>query len=284
MGCPKLSYQPQMRVLRGRETEPSRKENIAQWWQLTDPLAEWRYSTSPYSYASNNPINRIDPDGRFDTKFGAWLYKLFNGGDAILKDAATSQYFVSQKIKDSKVADAEVTRVFDWGSNNSSGMEGWGGSQPSGDYYYSGRGGASPVKQQATKGVDKYTDVTLLLPMLGGASAFGGPGAPRAQLGPLKMAEAAEGARSAASDLKDLKNADAKAKESTGDKTDASGRPTERTSDYSDTYLNRDGTISVITDTSTHRINPATGDTILELKSSGKDYAKFNTGRYPKNK
>ena len=65
MGCPKLSYQPQMRVLRGRETDPSRKENIAQWWQLPDPLAEKYYSTSPYAYVLNNPIRFTDPTGMY---------------------------------------------------------------------------------------------------------------------------------------------------------------------------------------------------------------------------
>ena len=31
-----------------------------------DPLAEKRYSISPYAYCSDNPVNRIDPDGRID--------------------------------------------------------------------------------------------------------------------------------------------------------------------------------------------------------------------------
>jgi len=73
MGCLKLSYlycvrstryQPQMRIVRGREPEPSREENIAQWWWLPDPLAEKFYAWNPYSYAGNNPIRNIDPDGR----------------------------------------------------------------------------------------------------------------------------------------------------------------------------------------------------------------------------
>ncbi len=33
-------------------------------WDRVDPLAEKYYSTSPYAYCGNNPVNRLDPDGR----------------------------------------------------------------------------------------------------------------------------------------------------------------------------------------------------------------------------
>ena len=64
MGCLKLTYYPQMRIVRGREPEPSREEKSVQWWLLPDPLAEKYYSISPYAYCGNNPIRFIDLDGR----------------------------------------------------------------------------------------------------------------------------------------------------------------------------------------------------------------------------
>lgn len=35
-------------------------------WTTMDPLCEKYYSISPYAYCHNNPVNRIDPDGRDD--------------------------------------------------------------------------------------------------------------------------------------------------------------------------------------------------------------------------
>ncbi len=33
-------------------------------WHVVDPLAEKYYSISPYAYCGNEPVGRIDPDGR----------------------------------------------------------------------------------------------------------------------------------------------------------------------------------------------------------------------------
>ena len=33
-------------------------------WDRVDPLAEKYYSTSPYAYCENDPVNKVDPDGR----------------------------------------------------------------------------------------------------------------------------------------------------------------------------------------------------------------------------
>ena len=37
-------------------------------WPTMDPLVEMDYSVSPYAYCGDNPINRIDPDGRLQFK------------------------------------------------------------------------------------------------------------------------------------------------------------------------------------------------------------------------
>ncbi len=39
-------------------------------WMNVDPLAEYAYTYSPYSYAFNNPIYYIDPDGQMNFPFG----------------------------------------------------------------------------------------------------------------------------------------------------------------------------------------------------------------------
>ena len=84
-----------------------------------DPMAKYYYCWSPYAYCMDNPINVVDPTGTFSTRFGAWLYKLFNGGDQILKDTG-GEYFVSTQTEYSgDEGGVTVNRIFDWSGRNS---------------------------------------------------------------------------------------------------------------------------------------------------------------------
>ncbi len=62
-----------------------------------DPLAEKYYSVSPYVYCDNNPMNRIDPDGR-DSYLLIWFSKDNETGHAGI---AVDNYKL-QKVMDSK--------------------------------------------------------------------------------------------------------------------------------------------------------------------------------------
>ena len=108
-----------------------------------DPLAEKYYSISPYAWCGNNPVNRIDPDGRditiwyTDNKGNqqvwifngqnkmmpknefvqsfvkAYNYNVKNGGGDNLKKAAFSKDFNVQIVEtneESDRGDMEVTR------------------------------------------------------------------------------------------------------------------------------------------------------------------------------
>ena len=51
-------------------------------WMNVDPLAEQAVNWTPYRYSFNNPVMYTDPTGLFETKFGAWWHKLWNGDDS----------------------------------------------------------------------------------------------------------------------------------------------------------------------------------------------------------
>jgi RHS repeat-associated protein len=53
-------------------------------WGVVDPLAHLREWVSPYNFVQNNPLNRIDPDGKFD-----WVINKDN--EIYWDDNATSQ-------------------------------------------------------------------------------------------------------------------------------------------------------------------------------------------------
>jgi len=96
MGCRKLTYLSAKR--QNGTTENTglkvvyRAKNLGQGFLSVDPLAHLRPWMSPYNFVQNNPINRIDPDGRLDSpiydKSGEFLGTDDEGlqGEAIVMD------------------------------------------------------------------------------------------------------------------------------------------------------------------------------------------------------
>ena len=65
MGCLQLTYEPKFKIVhRTHELMRSHEAKSVQMWLSIDPLAEKFPHQSPYVFTDNNPINKIDPDGR----------------------------------------------------------------------------------------------------------------------------------------------------------------------------------------------------------------------------
>lgn len=88
-------------------------------WNL-DP--KYSFDVSRYSVNGNNPVYYTDPYGDFKTKFGAFLYKVFNGGGTISKATTgkhEGEYFVGKKVDyNGEGAGVAYERNFDWGKSN----------------------------------------------------------------------------------------------------------------------------------------------------------------------
>ncbi len=82
-------------------------------WLSVDPLAEKAPGWTPYRYGFNNPIKYTDPKGLFETKFGAWWHRTWNGGgDSKIKyDNRRKEYYYNRG-DESKGNEVNFTAVY----------------------------------------------------------------------------------------------------------------------------------------------------------------------------
>jgi len=69
----------------------SSERKSVQRFTSVDPLAEKHYNISPYAYCSNNPMSRIDPDGRsdFEDKNGKFIKHVEDGSNAVYQQTGS---------------------------------------------------------------------------------------------------------------------------------------------------------------------------------------------------
>jgi RHS repeat-associated protein len=63
-------------------------------WDRMDPLCEKYYNVSPYNYCHNNPVNRVDPNGKWDVNVHLATDRSKNGyGVAVVSDRNGQEIF-----------------------------------------------------------------------------------------------------------------------------------------------------------------------------------------------
>ena len=78
-------------------------------WDRMDPLAEKDYSTSPYVYCGNNPVNRVDKDGRIWDTVLDLAFVAYDAAEAAYQYCTTGH--VSNTTKAALGADALAAAV-----------------------------------------------------------------------------------------------------------------------------------------------------------------------------
>jgi RHS repeat-associated protein len=62
-----------------------------------DPLFEARPYMSPYAYCSNSPVNRVDPNGMFDSRSEAKAYRRANDIDGKIRKIGDQYHIIDKK-------------------------------------------------------------------------------------------------------------------------------------------------------------------------------------------
>ena len=96
MGCLKLDYYEQEPVHRC-VTKPSGEAKVVQLWLSVDPLAELAPNKTPYHFASNNPINRVDPRGLTDYKVNGETHTIDDGHNDVSMKVSQREFNRLQK-------------------------------------------------------------------------------------------------------------------------------------------------------------------------------------------
>ena len=81
-------------------------------WLIPDPMRQY---ANPYLAMGNNPINMVDPNGGFDTRLGAWLYKISHGGGQIINDGHEFGVYNNSLTHDAQGAIYNGNYVTSWG-------------------------------------------------------------------------------------------------------------------------------------------------------------------------